>query len=213
MKTNDVIYTLKKLEKQVKGNTIDFEEMSLSLRKITYSCNKKCHKGERAQIMQLIGYLFHKTLNKELILLKVQSLLKFYKARLEKEKVMRIREANARIGFFYSTSSTDYYRLHQNLKFGDIIKVPTQGGSHYSIVNKVNRDSVECYPLTTAKRKELDLLGVDSRVVVDYLKKGGTQKLIRITDSKVHIPLCSHFDKVGAYKNLPQLNKVINSFC
>ena len=72
-------------------------------------------------------------------------------------------------------------------KMYDIVKIPTQGGFHYSIVAEVTDDYVSCFPTTTASRRDLENMGCRSLSLTD----SGLSRFqgIRLTSSEVKIPI------------------------
>lgn len=69
----------------------------------------------------------------------------------------------------------------------DIVKVPTMGGLHYSIISEINEGYVTCFPMTTASSRDLAL--VESKSV--SLSGCGDNRFdgIRISSSKTKIAL------------------------
>ncbi|GEM_PF-4065735 len=105
----------------------------------------------------------------------------------EKRRIMEARENISRVKFFNNNSKTNPCTKSEALKKYDVVKVPTQGGLHYSIVAEVNEDFVTCYPTTSANRHQLERVGCKSL----SLSPSGDESFngIRLTSSAVKIPI------------------------
>lgn len=105
----------------------------------------------------------------------------------EKRRIMDARENMSRVKFFRSNSKKGLCAKSEALKKFDVVKVPTQGGFHYSIVAEVNDDFVTCYPTTSASRQQLEKIGCKSL----SLSQSGEENFngIRLTSSAVKIPI------------------------
>ncbi len=106
----------------------------------------------------------------------------------EKTKHMSLRENTSRAKYFNENNVTVKIEdTPEQLSKYDIVKVPTPGGFHYSIVADVTEEYVSCYPTTTASRRDLENMGCRSL----SLSESGLEQFqgIRITTSEVKIPL------------------------
>ena len=107
----------------------------------------------------------------------------------EKNRIMDVRESSARSRYFgrKSDSEPEAENAPEQLKMYDIVKIPTQGGFHYSIVAEVTDDYVSCFPTTTASRRDLENMGCRSLSLTD----SGLSRFqgIRLTSSEVKIPI------------------------
>lgn len=107
----------------------------------------------------------------------------------EKNRTMDIRESNARSRFFDQKSKAQpaMENAPEQLKVYDVVKIPTHGGFHYSIVADVKDDYVSCFPTTTACRRDLENMGCSSL----SLTGSGLERFrgIRLTSSEVKIPV------------------------
>lgn len=105
----------------------------------------------------------------------------------EKRRIMETRENTSRVKFFNRNSKKSPCAKLEALKKYDVVKVPTQGGLHYSIVAEVNEDFVTCYPTTSANRHQLEKVGCKSL----SLSPSGDKSFngIRLTSSAVKIPI------------------------
>ena len=115
----------------------------------------------------------------------------FLQAQIEeihrKNRVMNVRESNARSRFFAGNTQAASEECPDELKVYDVVKIPTQGGFHYSIVAEVKDDYVCCFPTTTASRRDLENMGCRSL----SLTGSGLERFrgIRLTSSRVKIPV------------------------
>ena len=209
MKANDVLYQLKQLVKMVRKGEIDITYFSLKLKKILKYCKEMELKEEKKILFKLMGSLQEKTIRQQYIEKLLLNLTKSFSAIVEKEKVMLYREAKARVGFFKSKKRNDDVSV---LQYGDIVKVPTQGGIHYSIVTGIAKDMVECFPLTTSSANDLHKLGVRSIPVQDFLIIDGIQKDVRLTASKTRIPTKNAVcNRIGTFANIDWLKNAITT--
>ena len=107
----------------------------------------------------------------------------------EKNRIMDVRESSARSRFFgrNGNSKPEAENAPEQLKMYDVVKIPTQGGFHYSIVAEVTDDYVSCFPTTTASRRDLENMGCRSLSLTD----SGLERFkgIRLTSSEVKIPV------------------------
>ena len=102
----------------------------------------------------------------------------------EKRNVMLVRQISAGVRHKKKLSA-DAPVSHSAILPFDVVKVPTQGGMHLSIVWEVNDQYVVCFPMTTATRKDLSLFGVKSV----SLSGCGDEKYegVRLTESATQI--------------------------
>lgn len=107
----------------------------------------------------------------------------------EKNRIMDVRESSARSRFFDRKGQAQPAAedAPEQLKMYDVVKIPTQGGFHYSIVAEVKDDYVSCFPTTTASRRDLENMGCRSL----SLTESGLERFrgIRLTSSEVKIPV------------------------
>lgn len=207
MKANDVLYQLQKLIKMLRKNNLDKVYFSAKLKSMVEVCKEYELKKEKKILFQLIGLLYEKELRKQYMLKKLEKLTKSFGSIVEKKKVMQYREASARVTFFSRTKQVLGSTI---LQYGDVVKVPTQGGFHYSVVTNIQKDIVECYPLTTASNNDLKKIGVRSVAIDDFLIIDGIEQNVRLTASKTCIPtkraVCN---KIGTYANIERLRETI----
>ena len=67
------------------------------------------------------------------------------------------------------------------------VKSPTEGGMHYSIISEINDEFVTCFPMTTASRKDLGLIGTRSVSLSDC--GDDSYKGIRLTATATKVAL------------------------
>lgn len=104
----------------------------------------------------------------------------------EKRRIMKGRYNKACLYFKQETFKSDSSIYPSKLNVYDVVKVPTQGGMHYSIISEVNDDYVTCFPMTTASKYNLDLIGTKS---VSLSGCGDSSyKGIRLTASATRVP-------------------------
>lgn len=206
MKPNDVLYQLQKLIKMLRKGNVDRTYFLAKLKGMVEFCKELELKEEKKTFSQLIGLLHETELRKQLIVKKMGKLTSKFGAMVEKERVMQRREASARATFFKNKQTA----TASILQFGDVIKVPTQGGFHYSVVTNIQKDMVECYPLTTASINDLNKLGVESIAIDDFLIIDGIERSVRLTASKTRIPARNAAcNKIGTYTNIGWLKEAI----
>ena len=210
MNANDIIFQLKKIDKLIKKKEVNIAECSSKLRTIILECNDRKMKKEKNLLYNIISKLPCYADNIPSITSILSKLIKTFKVIKEKEKVMECREARARVCFFkHSPSQKKNINSDISLHCGDIVRIPSHGGMHYSIIANINKDIVECYPLTTGRKEDLDILNVKSMPI--SVLENGTLVDLRITSSKSLIPIRSaQQNKVGFYENTTYLNHVIS---
>lgn len=105
----------------------------------------------------------------------------------EKRRVMESRYNMSRIYYRKRMDESDGQSCPSKLNVYDIVKVPTMGGLHYSIISEINEGYVTCFPMTTASSRDLAL--VESKSV--SLSGCGDDRFngIRISSSKTKIAL------------------------
>ena len=104
----------------------------------------------------------------------------------EKRTVMGVREIHAQNQ--HAREKKDAMaKGPETLNRYDIVKVPTQGGWHKSIVTEVKDSVVTCFPITTASRGQLDMLRVRSISLSDCGED--RYKGTRLSASARRIPL------------------------
>ena len=105
----------------------------------------------------------------------------------EKRRVMKVRHNAACRKFQNKMNGTDYKDCPSALNVYDVVKVPTEGGMHYSIISEINDEFVTCFPMTTASRKDLGLIGTRSVSLSDC--GDDSYKVIRLTATATKVAL------------------------
>lgn len=181
MKTVDIIYNLRKIEKSAKAEKLDVKNSLKHLRRIL-GAKLDLPKEEKTTLTVLASCMQRHPENVGFIAKLAKKLLKYFEKVAEKEKVMEIREAKARVGYFKVSAKSNDCRV--DLTIGDVVYVPTQGGMHYSVVVSMSDKEVKCHPLTTAPTATLSFMGVKSVEV----KLENDEEKLRLTASCVKIP-------------------------
>lgn len=208
MKTdlNKAMYMVKKMIKQIEKNTLEKEltckQLSLivaftreenlsSAQKIAKDClNKAVYNAESLNITEL------------------KRLMTILQAKKEKVQVMAIREAKARYSYFNRLKKTTNEK--NNLLIYDVIKVPTQGGIHYSVVTNISDNIVECFPITTAKKSQLAKIGCQYYKLQCKTSDGGS---LYLTNSKTKLPLhAAEKSYTHSYGNPAEIDKALLKF-
>ena len=208
MKTdlNKAMYMVKKMIKQIEKNTLEKEltckQLSLivaftrdenlsSAQKIAKEClNKAVYNVESLNTIEL------------------KRLMTLLQAKKEKVQVMAIREAKARYSYFNRLKKTT--KEKNNLLIHDVIKVPTQGGIHYSVVTNISDNIVECFPITTAKKSQLAKIGCQYYKLQCKTSDGGS---LYLTNSKTKLPLhAAEKSYTHSYGNPAEIDKALLKF-
>ena len=129
-------------------------------------------------------------------------------AKKEKVQVMAIREAKARYSYFNRMKNTTNKK--DNLLVYDVIKVPTQGGIHYSVVTSINDNFVECFPITTAKKSQLAKIGCQYYKLQCKTQDGGS---LYLTNSRTKLPLhAAEKSYTHSYDNPAEIDRALLKF-
>ena len=92
----------------------------------------------------------------------------------------------------------------------DVIKVPTQGGMHYSVVTKIYDNIVECLPITTANKTQLAKIGCQYYKLQSKTPSGGA---LYITNSSTKLPLhAAEKSYMYSYGNPAEIDKALLKF-
>lgn len=200
------MYMVKKMIKQIEKNTLEKEltckQLSLvvaftrdenlsSAQKIAKEClNKAVYNVESLNTIEL------------------KRLMTLLQAKKEKVQVMAIREAKARYCYFNRLKKTTNEK--NNLLIYDVIKVPTQGGIHYSVVTNISDNIVECFPITTAKKSQLAKIGCQYYKLQCKTSDGGS---LYLTNSKTKLPLhAAEKSYTYSYGNPAEIDKALLKF-
>ena len=199
-----VRYNLKKMKKSLKaGEAVDLvkAEEDLSAAKSFF---KQVGMFAQADIVDsLLRGLKREGLGAQKQQESVKLLLGSINHLIEKRMVMNQRRCSAEIAF--DRSCEDVGEVHPF----DVIWAPTQGGWHYSIVIRVDQDSVVCYPVTTASRFQLRKIGCQSVEItgcdVKYLNgQRITSSAVRLDRKRVRVE--------GHVYHHAMIEKAVNKF-
>lgn len=180
---NKTLYTLKKMIKSSDTATLNAENASKFMRQIvSFAKENRLKNIEKLcwSVVSKIGCrkptctIIHdlETIQRQLLTVK------------EKTQVMNHRENAAR--HYYYRSMNTASPAHHELALYDIVRVPTQGGMHLSVVTKIGSNNIECLPITTATPDQLRMIGRK------YYPLGQTSvdgRPLYLTNSMTTIPL------------------------
>jgi len=125
---------------------------------------------DEARLVNIIMYkLGHLDIYEEEVLNNLASISNVIHQVIEKEKTMNEREIESRYIFKKNvTQQMKGEKGRATLQKYDVVKIPTQGGFHCSVVYDVVReDMILCYPITTSSTRSLRMLGNRSHVIQD----------------------------------------------
>ena len=116
----------------------------------------------KGRVQRVVNYLMTRQGIFEDILDAVRKIEEQISKANEKRRVMEVRHNLSYNSYRKRLTELECSTCPSKLNVYDVIKVPTMGGMHYSIVSEINDEYVTCFPTTTASRKDLGLLGVKS---------------------------------------------------
>lgn len=204
---NKTLYTLKKMIKSSDTATLNKQDASKSLRQIISYAKENKLKAVEKLCWKAISKMGFRAPAYTMIhdLEEIQHQLLYVK---EKKQVMNRRETAAR-SYFYHTMSTSNLE-HYDVAVYDIVKVPTQGGLHQSVVTKIGKNHIECWPITTASPEELMLIGCKYYPLGQKSEDG---RPLYLTNSMTKIPYnMAARSYVRSYDDPATINAAINMF-
>jgi len=155
-------YAAKKLLKTFKKNDLDNPRLVDYLSTILIFAEDSCIPKLKARAQRVINYLMTRQGIFEDILEAVRKIEEQISKANEKRRVMEIRHNVSCSYYRKKLAESDYAECPAKLNVYDVVKVPTMGGMHYSIISEINDEFVTCFPMTTASRKDLGLIGAKS---------------------------------------------------
>ena len=155
-------YAAKKLLKTFKKNDLDNPRLVDYLSTILTFAEDGFIPKLKARTQRVINYLLTRQGIFEDILDVVRRIEEQISKSTEKRRVMEVRQNVSCSHFRKRMTESDYSTCPSKLNVYDVVKVPTMGGMHYSIVSEINDEFVTCFPMTTASRKDLGLIGTKS---------------------------------------------------
>lgn len=155
-------YAAKKLLKTFKKNDLDNPLLVDYLSTILIFAEDSCIPKLKARVQRVINYLMTRQGIFEDILEAVRKIEEQISKANEKRRVMEIRHNVSCNYYRKKLTESDYAECPAKLNVYDVVKVPTMGGMHYSIISEINDEFVTCFPMTTANRKDLGLIGTKS---------------------------------------------------
>lgn len=155
-------YAAKKLLKTFKKNDLDNPRLANYLSTILTFAEDDCIPKLKARTQRVINYLLTRQGVFEDILDAVRTMEEQISKANEKRQVMKVRYNVSCYYYSKRLTESNYAECPAKLNVYDIVKVPTMGGMHYSIISEINDEFVTCFPMTTAKRKDLGLIGTKS---------------------------------------------------
>ena len=189
-KACDAKYAAKKALKVLKSNDYESPRLPEHFAKImTFAMENHLPKLEK-KTQRVLNYLYGSNDATEIILSVMTRIRDEICDINEKRTVMSIRGKRARLQMSMELAG-DGSAHPAVLNRYDVIKVPTNGGWHYSIVTDVNESYVTCFPTTTATRNRLKKLGLRSVSLAD----SGDEQFCcaRISEEASRIPLSDAF--------------------
>ena len=185
MKTdlNQAIFMVKKMIKQINNtNAIDKDKSCQQLSAIVEFAQQE-NMLQAAQTAQKCLIKFKYTTYPKSLLTSLYKLNALLCARKKKLRTMACREAKARANFFYEIKKI---KDKHDLSLYDVVRIPTQGGMHYSVITNIKRKQVvECYPITSTNQQRLSLVGCDF-YPLQSISENGEQ--LFLTSSRIQIP-------------------------
>ena len=98
-----------------------------------------------------------------------------------------------------------------DLSLYDVVRIPTQGGMHYSVITNIKRKQVvECYPITSTNPHRLSLVGCDC-YPLQCTSENGEQ--LFLTSSRIQIPYDAAAKSfIRKYDNPAEIKLALTSF-
>ncbi len=190
MKTNDVgaaKYAAKKLLKSFRRGELNDPRMLDYLSTILFFSEGSCIPKLKTYADSVFKYLQTGEGRYNDVLDIVSEIKELISKSNEKRRVMERRYNMSSIYYQKRLAESECQHCPSKLNVYDVVKVPTMGGLHYSIVSEINDEYVTCFPMTTASSRDLAL--VESKSV--SLSGCGDDSFdgIRISSSKTKIAL------------------------
>jgi len=204
---NKAIYSLKKMVKQADQNVLNkHDAYGVILAISKYAESEKLNKAKEAAY-KILNKISHKTPSENLIH-DFESLQDILLHKKEKIQVMNYREMSARSGYFKNIYKQE--KSNRDLAIYDVVRVPTQGGIHYSVVTKISKNHIECYPITTASKEQLQQIGCGYYELEDKSISG---EPLYLTSRKTNIPYNAAIRSfVREYNRPDEIRSALNSF-
>lgn len=155
-------YAAKKLLKTFKKNNLDNPRLMDYLSTILIFAEDSCIPKLKARAQRVINYLMTRQGIFEDIFEAVRRIEEQISKANEKRRVMEVRHNVSCNYYRKKLMESDFTECPAKLNVYDVVKVPTMGGMHYSIISEINDEFVTCFPMTTASRKDLGLIGTKS---------------------------------------------------
>lgn len=155
-------YAAMKLLKTFKKNDLDNPRLVDYLSTILIFAEDSCIPKLKDRAQRVINYLMTRQGIFEDILEAVRKIEEQISKANEKRRVMEVRYNVSCNYYRKKLMESDFTECPAKLNVYDVVKVPTMGGMHYSIISEINDEFVTCFPMTTASRKDLGLIGTKS---------------------------------------------------
>ncbi len=204
---NKTLYTLKKMIKSADTATLNKQDASKFMRQIVSYAKENKLKAVEKICWNVISKLGCRKPAYTMIhdLEEIQHYLLSVK---EKTQVMNRRE-NAARHYYYRSMNTSNLEHHE-LAVYDVVRVPTQGGMHQSVVTKISKNHIECWPITTASPEQLMMIGCR---YYPLGKNSSDGKPLYLTNSMTTIPYnVATRSYVRSYDDPATINSAINMF-
>ena len=200
------MYMVKKMIKQIEKNTLEKELTSKQLSLVVAFTRDENLSSAQKIAKECLNKAVYNV--ESLNTIELKRLMTLLQAKKEKVQVMAIREAKARYNYFNRLKKTTNEK--NNLLIYDVIKVPTQGGIHYSVVTNISDNIVECFPITTAKKSQLAKIGCQYYKLQCKTSDGGS---LYLTNSKTKLPLhAAEKSYTHSYGNPAEIDKALLRF-
>lgn len=204
---NKTLYTLKKMIKSSDTATLNKQDASKFMRQIVSYAKENKLKAVEKICWNVISKLGCRKPAYTMIhdLEEIQHYLLSVK---KKTQVMNRRE-NAARHYYYRSMNTSNLEHHE-LAVYDVVRVPTQGGVHQSVIIKISDDQIECLPITSASPKQLRMIGRDFYPLGQTTFDGTP---LYLTDSKTNVPYnMAARSYIRSSENADTVNSAIKAF-
>lgn len=208
MKTdlNNTLRQLKRSIKQADTGILDTNAFELLLNSIAeYAVSEGLSSAEEAANQCLA--LIQAGTGGNTLARKIGKLHSLIQTKKEKNAVMSKRESKARGEL--NKKMQQRQRRKTDLAVYDIVRVPTQGGWHHSVIVRIHRKRVECLPITTATEEQLSIIGCG----YFKLKRTKNGQPLYLTSSRTVIPYdtaaCCY---VRPYENPAEIAEALSAF-
>lgn len=208
-KTCDAKYAAKKALKAFKKNDLTDSRLADYLLTIYSFSDESKNPKLKERTQRVINYLTMGEGSFSDIVATIEKILEQLSIMNEKQSVMECRKRAASNHFRRSLATRTFEESPSELNVFDVIKVPTMGGMHLSVVADISDGMVTCYPMTTACRKDLGLIGTKS-ILLDSCEDERYDG-VRITSAATRIPVeDARRSYAGSVANYPSISNILS---